>query len=803
MNKASSFVSVGMAILALGGSVGCSGDAGSDPRQASRGENGAGPGTGGADAGTDGTAPPWVSNPSRPSNEPPSARGETFFTPAGVPVALGDLLANDSDPDKDSLLLSISIPPQHGSLSKDASGNYLYTPTAGFIGEDRFTYMVDDGHGGTDTADVVVYAARNTYYVSPSGNDQNAGTSPSAAWKTAARIPFCSDGVRGGDVVLFERGATFRETLGNCSKRGDVGKPIVFGSYGSAGAPAPEFTGSDRVTTFTQIAGNIWKANIVGTVSDVYFNDKRQTPARMPNTGWYSNAAATAGQNIKVVKTPDLNGAAGAYVGANIHMRTVNWAFETKRIVASSPGQVTIDSNFTFDVTDGQWGYFLDGRLEYLDAAGEWFHDKAAGVLYFRTPDGSNPNNAMVEAVVRDKAIDLFVPTGQDAYLVIDGLTAKHAANIAIQLAYESRHFAVRHSTIRDSFYGLRVFMNDGEFVENVITRTLDAGAWIAGDRNTFSRNLVTDIAMVPGYGVSTWGYMGMNVYGNDSKFTRNVVDGTGYSGILLGRNVLAEGNYVRRACAILNDCDSIAFDQTDGLVIRKNVVTEPLGSLDAVSPAAGPGKSPYERIVFGIRFGNISNKNVVIEDNVVDSHQAGLAVDHTLNSAGNAIRDNLLFNNIDGQMIVGDDSAPSCRQSYGETYTGNIMVAGGPSQPVMYHRNVKCPTPVDWGTFDQNRYLSAYGSNVIKRDQFPDSTQYSRNFTLPQWQAQSGQDKASRTLPSSVNLSDEQKPVLHLNRYGSPRKISVTGAWVDMDGNAVTGLLEIPAFSGVVLFPK
>ena len=46
------------------------------------------------------------------------------------------------------------------------------------------------------------------YYVSNSGNDGNAGTSPTAAWKSLAKVNRFS--FAPGDVVLFERGGVWR-----------------------------------------------------------------------------------------------------------------------------------------------------------------------------------------------------------------------------------------------------------------------------------------------------------------------------------------------------------------------------------------------------------------------------------------------------------------------------------------------------------------------------------------------------------------------------------------------------------------
>ncbi len=72
------------------------------------------------------------------------------------------------------------------------------------------------------------------YYVSPTGNDQNDGTSPATAWKTLGKVS--SAVLSSGDAVLFERGAEFRGKLTakaagvTYSAYGTGAKPIINGS---------------------------------------------------------------------------------------------------------------------------------------------------------------------------------------------------------------------------------------------------------------------------------------------------------------------------------------------------------------------------------------------------------------------------------------------------------------------------------------------------------------------------------------------------------------------------------------------
>ncbi|MBF0373328.1 MAG: cadherin-like domain-containing protein, partial [Alphaproteobacteria bacterium] len=83
------------------------------------------------------------------SNRAPLAQADWFETTAGTPVTMA-LLANDTDPDGDSLSLAgIVRGPSGGGVAVDGEGRVTYTPNAGFSGPDSFVYGLSDGMGGS------------------------------------------------------------------------------------------------------------------------------------------------------------------------------------------------------------------------------------------------------------------------------------------------------------------------------------------------------------------------------------------------------------------------------------------------------------------------------------------------------------------------------------------------------------------------------------------------------------------------------------------------------------------------------
>lgn len=88
-------------------------------------------------------------------NAPPVAPPIAATTPAGTAVTL-DLLAQTSDPDGDPRELIVLGLPAHGQVAVGTDRRVTYTPTAGFVGTDGFTYTVRDDQGASATGAVTV-----------------------------------------------------------------------------------------------------------------------------------------------------------------------------------------------------------------------------------------------------------------------------------------------------------------------------------------------------------------------------------------------------------------------------------------------------------------------------------------------------------------------------------------------------------------------------------------------------------------------------------------------------------------------
>ena len=120
------------------------------------------------------------------ANDDPEARPDGNGVAKGAALmvsAAKGVLANDSNPDiHDHLTVGAvdgtaanvghAIKGTYGSLTLDSDGSYVYTANNGslpsqIVAQDKFTYTVSDGHGGTDTSTLtIVVSDPGTRYLS-------------------------------------------------------------------------------------------------------------------------------------------------------------------------------------------------------------------------------------------------------------------------------------------------------------------------------------------------------------------------------------------------------------------------------------------------------------------------------------------------------------------------------------------------------------------------------------------------------------------------------------------------------------
>ncbi len=92
-------------------------------------------------------------------NEAPVATDDNYqvssATPLNVTAAAG-VLQNDTDGHNDPLTASLDAGPSNGVLVLNPDGSFDYTPNGGFVGDDTFTYLANDGTADSNLTTVTI-----------------------------------------------------------------------------------------------------------------------------------------------------------------------------------------------------------------------------------------------------------------------------------------------------------------------------------------------------------------------------------------------------------------------------------------------------------------------------------------------------------------------------------------------------------------------------------------------------------------------------------------------------------------------
>jgi VCBS repeat-containing protein len=79
-------------------------------------------------------------------DEAPEPANDSYITDEDTPLSIAapGVLDNDSDPDDDPLYAFVVSQPGHGSVSLNANGSFVYTPSGNYNGTDSFVYASSD-----------------------------------------------------------------------------------------------------------------------------------------------------------------------------------------------------------------------------------------------------------------------------------------------------------------------------------------------------------------------------------------------------------------------------------------------------------------------------------------------------------------------------------------------------------------------------------------------------------------------------------------------------------------------------------
>ncbi|MEQ1851015.1 MAG: right-handed parallel beta-helix repeat-containing protein [Chthoniobacteraceae bacterium] len=245
--------------------------------------------------------------------------------------------------------------------------------------------------------------------------------------------------------------------------------------------------------------------------------------------------------------------------------------------------------------------YFFQGALEELDAPGEWVLDKAAGVIYFKPPEGitldGNAGNLARENGGADRIVRVTAPTTRDIltfegtdYLTVRGLTFECAEGSAIVMR-KCSHNRVIGCTVRNvgDFRGTGIGITEGEdngVIGCDISFTGSHGVSLAGgDRPTLTGSgHFVDNCYIHHVGVFYKQGVGVSLSGTGQRVSHSLIHDTPRFAIqFTGNNHILEYNHLRHLALETEDvgatyCGGRDWLSPRGSIIRYNFIHDVLG---------------------------------------------------------------------------------------------------------------------------------------------------------------------------------------------------------------------------------
>ncbi len=463
-------------------------------------------------------------------------------------------------------------------------------------------------------------ATQATFYVSPEGSDNNAGTI-GAPFKT---ITAARDAVRAinssmsGDIIVYLRGGTYNVTSPIELRPQDSGKNGFRIYYMAYPGETPVVSGSVKVTGWTLHSGNIYKASLDRSTKlrYLYVNDKRALMS-------FKKATARGGQGTYSVSSGQASWAWASgsksdgvkYNASDVpniasnkdDLEIVNGTTWNENIACVRDVITTSDGNRALMLqqpygaitqTPG-WGaaftttgnHTIYNAFEFLNSPGQFYFNKTTKTLYYYPRSGEDMATADVQAPVAEKLFDIagtstssrvenitfqgitFAHTDFNLYQVGDsrGKTTCQGANGYIAFYADNNWHTTRYD-ILDLNPGIITIKNSKsiDFADNIIKHAGADGINMSNDvvGCNIIGNFITDITS-SGITVGHPQHIEIGDGGNRAKYQ------SGVEGICKDNTITNNLLYDISTAPGFGGCAAITAYYTEALTITYNHIEQ------------------------------------------------------------------------------------------------------------------------------------------------------------------------------------------------------------------------------------
>ena len=280
---------------------------------------------------------------SGPNQQPSAVNDSGFTTPqnTALPISTATLLANDTDPDGDTLTVTGVSAPSNGTVSLNGS-TVTFTPTTGYTGSAGFTYAISDGRSGTDSATVALTVSPPPNQPPVAVNDSGFTTVQNTALSLSTAALLANDSDPNGDTLTVT--AVSAPSNGTVSLNGST---VTF-------TPTTGYTGSAGFT-YTISDGNGGTAS--ATVALTVTAPANQPPVAVNDSGFTTsqNTPLTLAASTLLANDTDPNGDTLSVTGVSAPSNgTVSLNGSTVTFTPTTG--YTGAAGFTYAISDGRGG---------------------------------------------------------------------------------------------------------------------------------------------------------------------------------------------------------------------------------------------------------------------------------------------------------------------------------------------------------------------------------------------------------------------------------------------------------------
>ena len=428
-------------------------------------------------------------------------------------------------------LLKASTQTSYADVSVSAGLTYYYVVTA-------YNSTGESGNSNEVSVTLTQSHTPTTYYVSPTGSDTALGT----LTQPFATIQHGVNQMLAGDTLTLRAG-NYHENV-TVAASGTASAPITLAAYPGEtttliGAQAP--TGP-----WTVYNGSIYSTPWPAQPMQVFSDGHLLNEARWPNSPiedlagmTYERADAGNATSLTKANLPPVD-LTGAWLRV---MAGQSWVGYERQVTTDN--QATGELDWTEPVNQlseliPRRGnkFILFGKLNLLDAPGEWFWDPATQLLYVWTQDGASPAGR-VEAGVAPAVLNL---SGQ-SYITVNGLRARGGwFNLQDSTYCTIKNFQLYAPNwirgydgynIKPEFYGgIEVTGTNNVINGGLIQFAGRASIYLAGSNNTVEQVTIQDSGM-------TWsndaGIVASD--GTQNLIQNNTIQRTSLAGATLGKS--------------------------------------------------------------------------------------------------------------------------------------------------------------------------------------------------------------------------------------------------------------------------